>query len=110
MARVRRRQQPRLDEVAVGNCPGPPAQPARLEPHGPEEREMEYCITLPPAQRDPARLEDALLGADPAAIFDVDPLHVIRVATTLGPAELSALLDTLGGHFCDTQVRLLSSD
>jgi len=70
---------------------------------------MEYRITLHPAIHDPARLEGALLEADPAAIFDVAPPHVARVATTLGTTDLSALLRTLGGQFGDAQVELLPS-
>lgn len=70
---------------------------------------MEYRITLPPATRDPMRLEGALLAADPAAVFDVDPSRVARVATTLGTADLSALLRALGDGFGDAQVQALPS-
>lgn len=71
---------------------------------------MEYRITLPHAiDEHPTRLEAALLEADPAAIFDVDPSHVIRVATTLGTADLSALLRAHGGPFNEARVEPLPS-
>lgn len=70
---------------------------------------MEYRITLPPATRDPTRLEGALLEADPAVVFDVDPSRVVRVATTLGAAELTALLRALDDEFGDAQVQALPS-
>jgi hypothetical protein len=71
---------------------------------------MEFRITLPPAIREhPARLEAALLEADPSAVFDVDPSHVVRVATTLGTADLSALVRAQGEHFSDAQVEVLPS-
>lgn len=71
---------------------------------------MEYRIDLPPdAQFQMTRFESALLEADPAAVFDVDPARVVRVATTLGPADLEALLRALGTHFDHANVEALPS-
>jgi hypothetical protein len=71
---------------------------------------MEYRIILPPARPEPpARFEAALLEADPAAVFDVDPSHVVRVATTLGMADLTALLRAQGEAFADVRVEALPS-
>lgn len=71
---------------------------------------MEYRITLSEElQEYPTLLEAALLEADPAAIFDVDPSHVIRVATSLAADDVTSLLHAQGGPFADARMELLPS-
>jgi hypothetical protein len=57
----------------------------------------------------PALLEAALLDADPAAIFDIDPAGGLRVATSLGVDELLVLLARLGCTVTRAQVEVRAS-
>lgn len=48
---------------------------------------------LPPL----AVIEDALLAFDPASVVDIDPARGLRVNAAISAAELTALLNHVGG-------------
>lgn len=48
---------------------------------------------LPPL----ATIEDAVLAFDPAAVVDIDPASGLRVNAAIDVAELTALLNGVGG-------------
>ena len=70
---------------------------------------MEYRIATATRLPAPARIETTLLDADPAAIFDIDPAGVLRIATSLDAAELVALLCAEGCPVASDQVLVLPS-
>jgi hypothetical protein len=70
---------------------------------------MECRIAPTAALPDPVRIEDALLDADPAAVFDIDPVAGLRVASTLDVESLRALLRRLGCEVAREQVQVLPS-
>jgi hypothetical protein len=58
---------------------------------------MQFRLRITRPGLDPRGLEDALRTADPAAMLDLDPAGMhLRVATTLGKAELSQRLTAAG--------------
>lgn len=69
---------------------------------------MEYRVT--PTRPLPAResLEQALLDADPAAVFDIDD-GALRIATSLAVDELCVLLQAIDCEVVLTQVAVLPS-
>lgn len=81
---------------------------------------MEYRVTPSIPLADPARIGQALLDADPAAVFDFDPgphassadacgVPALRVATSLDAEALRTLLHTLECEVSPKQVKLLPS-
>ncbi|RRN59068.1 hypothetical protein EIM48_03240 [Pseudoxanthomonas sp. SGNA-20] len=58
---------------------------------------MELDIRIDPTRVDLARIEQALLESDPAALVDLDPASGhLRVATYAGTAEVGAILAAAG--------------
>jgi len=68
---------------------------------------MECRIALFAPLPDPARIEDALLDADPAAVFDIDPAGGLRIASSLDVDDLRALLRRLGCEVARGQVEVM---
>ena len=69
------------------------------------ECRLDSKLSLP----QPDLIEGALLDADPAAVFDIDPAGVLRIATSLSVDELRALLRTLDCEVAREQVEVLPS-
>lgn len=70
---------------------------------------MEYRISPNGAWPPPSRIEDALLDADAAAVFDFDSTGELRIATTLELDDLHALLVQAGCALEKHHLRLLPS-
>ena len=70
---------------------------------------MECRIAPSTPLPDPARIEDALLDADPAAVFDIDPSGDLRVACSLDVDDLRGVLRQLGCEVSREQVEVLPS-
>ena len=70
---------------------------------------MECRLTPDAPLPQPELIEGALLDADPAAVFDIDPAGGLRIATSLGVDELRALLHGLGCEVGRGQVEVLPS-
>ena len=70
---------------------------------------MECRLTPNTPLPQPELIEGALLDADPAAVFDIDPAAGLRIATSLGVDELRALMQALGCEVSREQIEVLPS-
>ena len=71
---------------------------------------MEFHITMPVAISDLGAIEDTFHTVDPSAMVDVDPAsHELRVATSVGAAELVSLLAEAGYAVAPDQVAQVPS-
>jgi len=71
---------------------------------------MEFHVALAGMTPDPARIEDALLELDPAAVVDIDQrAELLRVSTWLPGSQLLGLLAQAGCPVPAERMRQLPS-
>jgi len=71
---------------------------------------MEFHITMPGAISNLGAIEHAVRAVDPSAMVDIDPAgHELRVATSVGAAQLVSLLSQAGCQVAPDQVAQVPS-